>query len=249
MSGTYQDETIWIIGASSGIGRALALLLAAQGATLVLSARRTAELEQLAAELGGTHSILPFDVADAAATASAVGDIYSRHPHLDRIVFLAGIYTPMTATALDLAEAQQIMQVNFGGALNLVHALWPKLVAQSFGQLAICASVVGYIGLPKGQPYNASKAALINFTESLYLESPPHVDVKLICPGFVRTDLMAKHDATVPFMISPERAAQAIAEGLPTRRFEIHFPKRLTWVMKWIRLLPYPLSLWMLGGL
>ena len=162
----YTGKHIWIIGASSGIGRALAVELAAQGATLALSARSEDKLNDLNMELGGGHNVLPVDVSDAAALAQAAQSL----PHLESVIFMAAIYAPAPLAEMDIKAAHQMVEVNLNGALNTVHAALPILKAQGRGQLALCGSVAGYRGLPGGQPYSATKAAVINLAESLRAE-------------------------------------------------------------------------------
>ncbi len=240
---SYKNEIIWIIGASSGIGAALAKELSARGACLALSARRKEELEALKSSLGEDHKIFTLDVADADLvfrTASAVRAAFGR---IDRIIFLAAVYTPMKLCTLDLAVTKQIVDVNLLGAFHVVQASLPIFKDQQRGQIAMCGSVAGYIGLPGGQPYSATKAAIINLAESMHAELPKIIDVKLINPGFVKSELTDKNDFNMPMIISAEKAARHIAEGLTQKTFEIHFPKRFTLGLKLLRLLPYSLSL------
>lgn len=236
---SYQDEVIWIIGASSGIGCALAVELAARGAVLVLSARRKEELEKLQLQLGGHHMVYALDVADAELTMRTAKAIHAATGRIDRVIFMSATYTPMQLDALDMLVTRHMLDVNIGGAFNVVHAIFPLLIAQKKGQIALCGSVAGYTGLAAGQPYSATKAAIINLTETLYAESPEHIDIKLISPGFVRTDLTNKNNFHMPMIITPQEAARAIAAGLLSTRFEIHFPKRFTLMLKLLRLLPY----------
>lgn len=238
---TYRNENIWIIGASSGIGYALAVELAERGATLALSARRKDELEQLKHKLGNHHKIYPLDVADTELTIRTAKAIHAASGHIDRVIFLSATYTPMQLNALDMLVTRHMIDVNLGGAFNVVHAVLPLLKEQKSGQIALCASVAGYTGLAGGQPYSATKAAVMNLAESLYAESPQHIDIKLISPGFVRTALTNKNNFPMPMIITPEEAAKSIAEGLLSKRFEIHFPKRFTYILKLLRLLPYAL--------
>lgn len=241
---TYQDQVVWIIGASSGIGAALARELAARGAILALTARRRDELEKLAAELGGRHQIHVLDVTDVTATQRTAHALRATFGRIDRTIFLAAAYAPMKADELDIAVTTGIIDVNLTGAFNVVHAVINILKTQnSRGQLALCGSVAGYIGLPGGQPYSATKAAIINLAESLHAECRDSVDIKLISPGFVRTSLTDKNDFEMPMIIEPEQAAREIANGLLSSHFEIHFPKRFTLLMKALRALPYALSL------
>lgn len=250
MNVPYQDQIVWIIGASSGIGYALARELSARGATLALSARRQDELEKLNDELGKRHKVFVLDTSDATTTqrtAQAIGAAFGR---IDRIIFLAAAYAPMKTDALDIVATKGIVDINLTGAFNLLHAVLPILKTQkSRGQLALCGSVAGYIGLPNGQPYSATKAAIINLAESLHAECKDSIDIKLINPGFVRTALTDKNKFTMPAMIEPEQAAREIADGLLSHRFEIHFPKRFTLFLKLLRLLPYALSQRLTGKL
>jgi short-subunit dehydrogenase len=241
---SYQDQIIWIIGASSGIGRALAIELAERGANLALSARRHDELETLKAQLGDHHSVFPLDVTDGAMIAQTAEAIVAAQGRLDRVIFMSAAYTPMQLDQLDLTLTKQTIEVNLLGAFNLIHAVLPLLKKQNAGQMALCGSVAGYVGLPDGQPYSATKAAVINLAESLRGECPRSIDIKLISPGFVRTPLTDKNNFPMPMIITPERAAKAIAQGLLTTRFEIHFPKRFTLILKLLEILPYAVKLW-----
>ncbi len=236
---SFAHETIWLIGASSGIGHALAQRLSDAGATLVLSARSADTLHALNQELGGKHQVIPLDVSGAQAVADATARLQDAYARIDRVIFLAATYSPGSLLDFDISEAEQVVHVNLTSAYYLIHAVIPMLKAQQGGQLVLTASVAGYRGLPGGQPYCATKAALINLAESLALEVDRTIDVKIISPGFVKTRLTEKNDFPMPFMITPEKAADAIARGLRRRAFEIHFPKQFTYVMKLLELLPH----------
>lgn len=235
----YAGHNIWIIGASTGIGRSLATELAGQGATLALSARSEDKLDALNEELGGDHYVFPFDVSDLQATKDAAKDAHETFGRIDSVINLAAIYEPSRVEDMSIEKAHQMVDVNLKGTMNIVHAVLPILKAQKKGQLALCGSVAGYRGLAGGQPYSATKAAVINFTESLKTEHP-ELDIKVINPGFVRTPLTDKNDFKMPMMIEPQDAARAIAKELQTRKFEIYFPKKFIWIMKTLRLLPAP---------
>jgi short-subunit dehydrogenase len=241
---SYQGQIVWIIGASSGIGRALAIELAGRGTILALSARRRDELEILKSQLGDHHSVFPLDVTDGAMIEQTAEAIVAAQGRLDRVIFMSAAYTPMQLDHLDLTLTKQTIEVNLLGAFNVIHAILPLLKKQNAGQMALCGSVAGYVGLPDGQPYSATKAAIINLAESLRGECPRNIDIKLISPGFVRTPLTDKNNFTMPMIITPERAANAIAQGLLTKRFEIHFPKRFTLILKLLDILPYAVKLW-----
>ncbi|MBB5723952.1 short-subunit dehydrogenase [Loktanella ponticola] len=231
-----KSETIWIIGASDGIGAALAREWAKQGATLILSARSEEPLEKLAADLGPDHVALPLDVSDRDsldAAASKIADL----GQVDRVVHLAAIYDPGKIADLDPKTAAQIVTVNLTGSFHISQVA-PKVLREG-GQLALCGSVAGYIGLPQGQIYSASKAGVINLAESLRAEIAGRIDVRLISPGFVDTRLTQRNDFNMPAMVTPETAATAIIDGLNKRRFEVHFPRRLTLGLKLLSALPY----------
>lgn len=239
----FDGEHIWIIGASSGIGKALAEELAHQGATLILSARSEDDLKKLNKELGGNHLVYPLDVAENKQVTQTVKAITKEVKTLDRIIFMAAIYKPADIEEMDVEFATKLIDVNVMGAIRVSYAVLPVLEKQEQGQIVLCGSVAGFTGLPGGQPYSASKAAIINFAESLYAEVPENIDVKLINPGFVRTRMTDKNPFPMPMRIEPEDAAKHIAKGLKRRSFEIHFPKGFTFIVKFLRALPYCLTL------
>ncbi len=241
---TYNNKIIWIIGASSGIGEALAKRLASKGAIICLSARRAQELEKLKSFLSGVkHESFPLDVCDAEAVIKTAHTIHAYFGRIDSIIFLAAAYKPMRLETLDIFDVRQMIETNLLGAFHVLSAVIPLLKSQPYGQIALCGSVAGYIGLPGGQPYSATKAGIINLAESLRSELPSTIDVKIINPGFVKTDLTAKNDFDMPMIINPEKAATFIADGLLNEGFEIHFPKKFTLFLKLIQFLPYCLSI------
>lgn len=239
---SFENKVIWIIGASSGIGASLAKELAGRGAFIAISARRAAELEELKSSLAeGLHTLLPLDVRDSVAINNAATRLQAEMGKIDAIIYLAGLYQPMNLDSLDLEQTKQIIEVNLLGVFNALDAMIPIFKQQGFGQIALCASVAGFVGLPGGQPYSATKAGIISLAESLRAELPDAIDVKLINPGFVKTQLTDKNSFKMPMILSPERAACEIANGLLTKGFEIHFPWRFSFLLKIMRLLPYNL--------
>ena len=232
----HETETIWIIGASDGIGAALAREWAHRGARLILSARSQDRLQDLATELGPQHIPLALDVSDRASIQAAAAKVSEAGP-LDRIVHLAALYDPGKTTDLDPDAAAQIVTTNLTGSFHVAQAA--PLLLLAGGQLALCGSVAGYIGLPQGQIYSATKAGVINLAESLRAELSGRGDVRLINPGFVDTRLTQRNNFNMPALMTPKAAACAIIDGLNTRRFEVHFPRRLTWGLKLLSALPY----------
>lgn len=236
-----RDRHLWLIGASEGIGAALAHALAAEGVTLTLSARNAERLDALRAELSGDgHRAIPLDVTSASSVAEAWAQVSSLLP--DMVVYNAGAYDPMGAAEFDLAKAERMVDVNFSGALRVLSLVLPAFMARQAGHLVLVASVAAYSGLPRALGYGASKAALLHLAENLHADfDGTPLRVQVVNPGFVKTRLTDKNDFSMPFMITPERAAAAMVRGMQSGAFEIHFPKRFTYLLKFLRLLPYPL--------
>lgn len=280
----WRGQRVWLFGASTGIGAALARDLARRGARLALSARSADKLAALSAEIvgetddasvgGGSATaagggaaasvapeaskrsasgtsaagslcvplLLPCDAVDGDSLAQAWARLLDAWGGVDVAIYLAGDYTPMRADAIDMPVARRLLEVNLIGAIAFTALVAPQLKSQRAGQIALTASVAGYCGLPKSLIYGASKAALINFSETLYLDLAPHgVGVRVINPGFVATPLTAQNDFTMPALQTPEQAAAAIVAGFASGDFAIDFPKRFTRVMKLLAHLPYRL--------
>ena len=230
----WNGRVAWIVGASTGIGRATAALLHARGAQVVVSARNNAALESFVAEHPGSVA-LACDVTDRASVADTAERAAARWGRLDMVMYCAGHYQPMRATEFDLDEALRHVQVNQVGALHLLGAVLPRLIAQKSGHLSLVGSVAGYRGLPKSLGYGPTKAALINLAQTLYLDLHPlAIGVSIINPGFVETPLTAGNDFMMPALISPEQAGREILKGWAAGRFEIHFPKRFTLGLKFL---------------
>jgi NAD(P)-dependent dehydrogenase (short-subunit alcohol dehydrogenase family) len=239
---TWTGKTVWLVGASSGIGRALAHALHGLGARVIVSARQQALLDEFVRVHPGAVA-LSLDVMDEAAIQAATQSIVRSHGAIDLCLYCAGYYKPMSATAFDLADALRHLDVNYIGALKLLNALLPQLLLQAKqgrgGHISLISSVAGYRGLPKALGYGPSKAALSHFAEALYLDlNGLGLGMSVIHPGFVETPLTAQNDFKMPALIRPEQAADAILKGWARGVFEIHFPKRFTFVMKLLRLLP-----------
>ncbi|MEP1766310.1 MAG: SDR family NAD(P)-dependent oxidoreductase [Sulfitobacter sp.] len=233
-------EVIWIIGASEGIGAALAQTWSKTGARLIISARAAQRLDILSDTLGADTVVLPLDVTDRDSLDAAVQALASIGP-VDRIVHLAAAYDPGKVEEIDPDRAAMIVTTNLTGSFNIAQ-LAPR-VLRAGGQLALCGSVAGYFGLPQGQIYSATKAGVMNLAQTLRAEWHGRFDVRLISPGFVDTRLTQRNDFNMPAMIPPDVAAHKIIQGLNASRFEVHFPRRLTLVLKALRLLPYSISL------
>jgi short-subunit dehydrogenase len=235
----WAGKRVWIIGASSGIGAETARLLMSKGAHVALSARRQPELEKIAA--GHEHALtIPLDIVDHSTVLAARDLIIQKWQQLDLVLIVAGGYQAMQAVDFDLVAANDLIDLNIRGVLNCLDVILPILLKQNSGGLGIVGSVAGYSGLPKALIYGATKAALINLCESLYLDLRPRgIAVYIINPGFVATSLTATNDFAMPALLSPPQAAIALVDGLQKGAFHIHFPKRFTNWLRLARLLPY----------
>ncbi len=240
---TYAGERIWLIGASSGIGAALARELCRRGAKLLVSARSLDALHALTDELGPAHDYKVMDLSQVDQIPLWVEEVHRDWGPIDRVVYLAALYEPERIETLELEKVQSLFTVNVVAAIAVAQALLPLLKQRPLGQLVMVSSVAGWLGLPNAQPYAATKAALTNFTESLAAEVGGEVDIKLVNPGFVDTPLTQKNAFKMPFCLTAEEAARRMADGLLTNRFEIHFPKRFTCWVKFLSGLPYSLQL------
>jgi len=238
------DGVAWITGASSGIGREVARRLLDEGWTVALTARREAEMAELARRYPANRAlVVPADVTDAKAMKSAHARI---EEILERPVALAlsnaGAWQRMGAADFDVAAFRHQIEVNVMGTAHMLAAVLPGMLAQKRGQIAIVASVAGYVGLPLATAYGASKAALIHMASSLRFESEKTgILVQVINPGFVKTPLTGVNKFSMPFLLSAEDAAARICRGLRGTRFEIAFPWQLVLPLKIARLLPWRL--------
>ncbi len=245
---SLKNKRFWIIGASSGIGAALAQALAKDGAQIALSARRSEKLEVVKDTLEGEgHIVIPVDVSDLSAIKDGLEAIQKEWDGIDSVIYMAATYFATQKERENIDNIEKSININLLGAMRTVDVVKPYFDKKGAGQIVITGSIAGYRGLPNGQPYCATKAALNNYAESLKIELEPHnIDVRLICPGFVETDLTAKNKFDMPMIIKPEEAAEYIVKGLKRDNFEIHFPKQFTLFMKLVDVLPRALY-FMLG--
>ncbi|WP_420100860.1 SDR family NAD(P)-dependent oxidoreductase [Bosea sp. (in: a-proteobacteria)] len=244
---TPQDGVAWITGASSGIGAAVALELAQRGWTVTATARRLDLLEGLARKsehLPGRIVAHAGDVTDAAAMAGLVETIEAVHGPIALAFLNAGVATGTRerGRGFDLAAAEATFAVNVLGVLRSLAPVLPAMTRRGRGQIAVTASLVGYRGLPGAAAYGASKAAMIHFCESLRGDcAADGITLQVVNPGFVVTPMTEGNGFSMPFLMPVEAAARRVADGLAGGGFEITFPRRLTWLLKLARILPYPL--------
>lgn len=239
----WPQQTVWIVGASSGIGAALASQLLALGARVVLSARGVDSLHAVAARQPRAI-VLPLDVSQPAAWQQAWDSLQQQDALPDLVVFCAAAYRPERCWDIRQQQVSDTLQTNLAGVYYGLETMLPAMMARRQGGIALVASVAGYVGLPGACVYGPSKAALINLAELLHAELHQHdMQVYLINPGFVATRLTAKNDFAMPALLQPADAAREIVRGLEQGRFEIHFPRRFTLWIKLLALLPYRLRL------
>ena len=232
-------KNIWITGASSGIGKALAIKFANEGWQVAASARRENLLKELSNQYTNIQSF-PLDVTDSDKCKSVFKDIVDKFENIEICVFGTGIHDPQSEKKFNLEKIKKIMEVNFFGTMNSINSVYDYFAQKKVGQISIISSVAGYRGLPAAGAYCASKSALTSFAESLHFEmKKKNVRVSLISPGFIKTPMTDQNDFPMPMIKSPEFAADQIYNGLIKKSgFEIHFPKVFTFFMKFLRIHP-----------
>jgi NADP-dependent 3-hydroxy acid dehydrogenase YdfG len=243
---SFSGKRVWLIGASSGIGEACAQALIKAGAKVALSSRRVERLNPLAAfgNLGQTL-VLPLDVTVDSELKNSYQSILSSWGGIDLLLFSSGVYSPLRVDNFDINTAEQIIDSNLLGPMRAVALVLPEMLKAHTGHIAIVGSVAGYSGLPKALAYGPSKAAIINFCETLYYDLLPRgISVHMISPGFVATEATAQNDFEMPALISAQEAATEILSGIENGEFDIHFPKRFSRFLKFLRILPYPIYFW-----
>ena len=232
---TWSGKRYWLVGASDGLGAALARVMSDAGAELILSARSKDRLSAVADSLSGPASVVPVDVSDdtsVAAAAERIGDI-------DGVVFLAGVYWPMPATEWKPVEATTMADINFTGLMRVLGAVVPRMVARDAGHIVVTGSLSGFRGLPGAIGYAASKAGTMVLAESLYADlRKTGIEVQLANPGFIRTRLTDKNTFSMPFIMEPERAADIMFAHMNSHRFKRSFPTGFSWVFRLAQFLP-----------
>jgi len=240
----------WVTGASSGIGRALALRLVKDGFTVVVTARDHERLVKLQHEAAGPGKIIVLDgdVTDPRDMERILAAIEYEHGSMVLAVLNAGVYIPVHGEDMHREDFEKTFAVNLHGTVNCLLPAVRHMKARGHGQIAIVSSVTGYGGLPTSAAYGATKAALINMAESLKFDlDKAGIRLQIINPGFVETAATAKNEFPMPALVSPETAADRIADGLKSSGFEITFPRRFTYALKLVNLLPYGLYFWLIN--
>ncbi|MBP2548423.1 short-subunit dehydrogenase [Neorhizobium galegae] len=238
-SPAQSGKLAWVTGASSGIGRAVALRLARDGWRVIVSARSADKLSALAAQDPQRIFAFPLDVTDRAAALATADAVRQSHGPIDLALFCAGTYRRDSVRAFDSRDLADTFNLNVIGTGHTLEAVIPDMIARHQGEIAVVASVAGLVGLPGGGFYGASKAALNNLCQALYPELEREgVRLRIINPGFVDTPLTQKNDFPMPFLISSEKAADAIVDGLKTGRYEIIFPWKMAVSIKLLAALP-----------
>ncbi len=247
---SLEGKRYWLVGASAGIGRQLAIQLAQAGAAVAVSARGEAALTSLVEEMqpvmtpNGGHAAVAVDVADSAAVLQAFRDAGP----MDGVIYCAGSYEPMSARHPDVDALEQIVDVNLTGALRVLTACIPDFCQRRSGHVMLVGSLAGYRGLPDAWGYGATKAALMNLAECLRCDlDGSGIKVQICSPGFVATRLTAKNSFHMPFLLSPQTAAERIVQGMKRGGYEITFPFAMAFAFRVLSALPLPIYLWLLA--
>lgn len=242
MTEAKRRRTAWITGASSGLGRALAVHMARDGWDVLVSARNAGALADLAAQSPGRIHPFPLDITDRQAVAKTVSEMVTHHGDIDVAVLNAGTYEPDGAAEFSAQRLADIVGLNLLGTGNCLEPLLAHFRERRRGHVAMVGSLSGYRGLPRAASYGASKAGLIALAESLRAEAQPlGLKVQVVNPGFVETPLTARNDYPMPFLMPVDAAAAALYRGLMGNSFEIVFPRRFAAILKLARMLPYAL--------
>ena len=233
-------QTVWITGAGSGIGRALARSFAGDGHVVAISGRRGDALAETARAHPDRIHCHPLDVTDGSAAEQTVAAVENGVGPIDIAVLNAAAYEPIWVEGFDADVFRRTIEVNLIGVANTAAPLLKRMRRRGAGTIVIVASEAGYSGLPGAAAYGASKAALINMAEALYPDARRFgIRIAVVCPGFVATPLTAQNDFAMPFLMQPEEAVRRIRRGIDSRRFEIAFPRRFVLLLKLLRRLPY----------
>lgn len=233
----WQDKRVWLIGASAGIGLAVAQALQRQGAILTLSARNLSHL-QTHADLNQCQMI-SLDISDSQSIQQALTHLSEP---LDVVMVFAGSYQAGSLLNHSHQAVVQTINTNLTGVIDLCHQVLPKLLTQGRGHLVLVGSSAAYLAMPNASVYGASKAGLRYFAQSLYTEClPQQIAVSLVSPGFVKTRLTAQNSFAMPSLISVEQACDALLTGLAKGDFDIAFPRAFTLTLKLINALPWRL--------
>ena len=233
------NKTIWITGASSGIGKALAIKFSQEGWKVAISARRENLLKEISKSQNNID-YFPLDVTDIEKCKTVFNNVKKKLGNVNISVFCTGIHDPKSEKKLNLEKVRKIMEVNFFGTVNSINAVYDYYKDKKSGQISIVSSVAGYRGLPAAGAYCASKSALSSFAESLYFDfKRDNVRISLVSPGFIKTPMTDQNDFPMPMIKSPEFAAEQMFKGLTrSKSFEIHFPKTFTSLMKVLKVIP-----------
>ena len=247
------QKVVFITGASTGIGAETALVLASQGMHILVTARSQDKLKALAKKaenLEGQIIAAPGDVTQSEQISALYETLEKEHGSIDMVLLNAGTYFPDTSEDFTAENFRKTFDINVNGVANCLEPALKSMRRRKNGHIAIVASVAGYRGLPKSLSYGPSKAALINMAEALYVECKPlSIKVQIVNPGFVKTPLTDKNDFDMPMLMPVEDAAQALAKGLASGRFEIVFPWLFAFLIKLVGLLPGKAYLWLVGKL
>ncbi|MBV9926725.1 MAG: SDR family NAD(P)-dependent oxidoreductase [Acidobacteria bacterium] len=238
----WTQKVVLITGASSGIGRALALELGRRGARLGLTARRGEELLKLSEEVeraGGEALALPADVRDHAALKEVADKVLEKWGRVDVLIANAGMSSTTAGTRLNASEVGDVITINVLGVVNSVAAVLPSMLERRAGQLVAISSLASYRGLPKSGAYSASKAAVSTLFESLRVDLlKSNIAVTTIHPGFIRTPMTAGRKKKLPFLLEPDDAARRIVRAVERRARTYAFPWQLATLVRVIRHIP-----------
>ncbi|MGZ4779155.1 MAG: SDR family oxidoreductase [Thermoanaerobaculia bacterium] len=249
---SFRGKVVWVTGASSGIGEAVAVAFSREGAQLVLSSRNTRELERVrkVCDDSDRHLLVPLDLTQSETLPGVTADVLRQVDHIDVLVHSGGVSQRSLVTDTALATDRAIMNLNYFGTVALTKAVLPSMLARKSGHIVPISSVVGYVGTPLRSAYSASKHALHGFFDSLRAEvAKDGIDITIVCPGYIRTNVTrnaltgdgsayGKMDRSHDRAMRPEECARHIVNAVKKRKQEIVVGGKETWAVPLKRFLP-----------
>ncbi|SDX30498.1 SDR family NAD(P)-dependent oxidoreductase [Roseicitreum antarcticum] len=245
----WAGKRYWLVGASEGLGRALAERMSRAGVELVLSARNADRLQDLADSLPGTAHVVPVDASDLASVKAAAAAAVAAAGELDGVVYLAGVYWPFSAREWDAEKAEAMCDINFTGAARVVGAVMPGFMQRGRGHIVLTGSLSGFRGLPGSIGYGSSKAGVMHLAESMQCDlRGSDIQVQVANPGFIKTRLTEKNQFSMPFLMQPDDAAREMFEHMGTPYFKRSFPMVFSWLFRLSQFFPDWLYYRIFGG-
>ena len=239
-----------IIGGTFGIGYELSKIYLKKSKNLIILGRNDEKLNEISKEFSNSQTNVitkKLDVTSIEQCKQILTSIIDELGSLDLIIYSSGFYKPNNTFDVDLDLYRKTIEVNFMGLINVMSVILPFLKQQQKGHIAMISSLAGFFGLPNSSGYGPSKAAMMNYSESIYNDCKKNnIHVSIINPGFIKTRLTEQNKFKMPFLMSAEEAAKIIYNGLEKKKYDITFPFMMSLIFKTLRILPKPVFLFLI---